>query len=902
MSAGNPIDVRFIARMHFVASAQALEELAETSVAISDELLHLLNRLKVDRNVPLWKSALEAFLTVWKKDKIDAILERLHGFRAELTLRVVITNKNSLDGLSVTFQQSSQLIITQHDDLSRIMSDLIRQKVHADQDAIQRHLELLAAIRASTGPSNTNSTTPWQDVESFDFSQAMQKHILRSLMFYKMEDREEEIVIAHKKTFDWIFCDPEHQKKRWSNFSHWLRNDSGLYWINAKAASGKSTLMKFIRNDARTQQALKAWAEPHQLLVSSFYFWNHGTPMQKTLEGLLRSILHDVLKSRPELYPMMITGSWRESVLRNTATLPPEPTLVQLQKAFQNLMSQLDPDFKLCMIIDGLDEYDCAEMEYPGLAELFKSVSTSKNMKLVVSSRPLLVFEEAFAQEHQLRLQDLTADDIKIYVDDKVERHPRMANLLMKSPASAGNLASAIISKASGVFLWVRLVVESFLEGLTDGDGIEELQKTLDDLPEALEDLFRHTFRKIPQRYRSEASRIFQIVRQFQNTAEHEGNLVSHDSVLTATMLSFAAEGTTALDAGTRDGPLNLAQSSERRASLERRLKSRCCGLIEIHDKWNRYSGEFDQSTTVQSGMTLLGAEVQFLHKTVTDFLNDRANWDTILTGSAEDFDPNMALLSSYITQLKHLEVPKSEGWWEGRDSILILIEVAATFAKQTTNTSVQVELLHEMDRTMSLYWTRNRPKELYHWCNCLRNDDRNKGEWYDSFLSFCIDRGLCHYVAAEFNEHGKVLIQKKGRPLLDHAVRPRLPYRMHLDPMIVTILLENGANPNKSFNGRSAWSTALYEFHQQGGNECFAKILELLVLHRANLNAVIETHATKRARFKKRYSALRVLRCSIDRADGETLPIIQRVIRLLIERGAKEQEWCDGVLVPTES
>lgn len=43
------------------------------------------------------------------------------------------------------------------------------------------------------------------------------------------------------------------------------------------------------------------------------------------------------------------------------------------------------------------------------------------------------------------------------------------------------------------------------------------------------------------------------------------------------------------------------------------------------------------------------------------------------------------------------------------------------------------------------------------------------------------------------------------------------------------------------------------------------------------------------------RSSALGILRCNIDIAEGETLLIMQRVIKLLTERGAKEEEWLGG-------
>jgi hypothetical protein len=49
-------------------------------------------------------------------------------------------------------------------------------------------------------------------------------------------------------------------------------------------------------------------------------------------------------------------------------------------------------------------------------------------------------------------------------------------------------LIDNILEKASGVFLWVKLVVEEITIGLDDGDTGQELQERLDSLPPELED------------------------------------------------------------------------------------------------------------------------------------------------------------------------------------------------------------------------------------------------------------------------------------------------------------------------------------------------------------------------------------------------------------------------------
>jgi chromosomal replication initiation ATPase DnaA len=75
------------------------------------------------------------------------------------------------------------------------------------------------------------------------------------------------------------------------------------FFINGKAGSGKSTLMKFICDDARTKNALKRWAGANELVTLQFFFWNLGTNVQKSHAGLLRGLLHAALEQNPELIP-----------------------------------------------------------------------------------------------------------------------------------------------------------------------------------------------------------------------------------------------------------------------------------------------------------------------------------------------------------------------------------------------------------------------------------------------------------------------------------------------------------------------------------------------------------------------------------------------------------------------
>jgi predicted RND superfamily exporter protein len=84
-------------------------------------------------------------------------------------------------------------------------------------------------------------------------------------------------------------------------FLSWLRTGSHVFHISGKAGSGKSTLMKFLVDHPRTREELNCWAADKQLVFAHFFFWQSGDTLQRSLEGLYRSILFETLKQCPDL-------------------------------------------------------------------------------------------------------------------------------------------------------------------------------------------------------------------------------------------------------------------------------------------------------------------------------------------------------------------------------------------------------------------------------------------------------------------------------------------------------------------------------------------------------------------------------------------------------------------------
>ena len=64
-----------------------------------------------------------------------------------------------------------------------------------------------------------------------------------------------------------------------------------------------------------TKDELLLWAAERKLIIGSLFFWNMGSALQKPFEGLLRSLLHDILTQPRRYIPKVAPIKWRELVL-----------------------------------------------------------------------------------------------------------------------------------------------------------------------------------------------------------------------------------------------------------------------------------------------------------------------------------------------------------------------------------------------------------------------------------------------------------------------------------------------------------------------------------------------------------------------------------------------------------
>jgi hypothetical protein len=149
----------------------------------------------------------------------------------------------------------------------------------------------------------------------------------------------------------------------------------------------------------------------------------------------------------------------------------------EIRRAFNRIISDQSKYF--FFLVDGLDEFDGESKEIIDL--IFGAVRP--NVRLCVSSRAWLPFEDAFKGRPSLLLEELTKEDISTFVNEHFENDGGFLRLRSNEPAASAALLDNIVERAFGVFLWVHLVVQSLLEGFSNSDRIADLQTRLDALP-----------------------------------------------------------------------------------------------------------------------------------------------------------------------------------------------------------------------------------------------------------------------------------------------------------------------------------------------------------------------------------------------------------------------------------
>ncbi|RWA11742.1 hypothetical protein EKO27_g3362 [Xylaria grammica] len=277
----------------------------------------------------------------------------------------------------------------------------------------------------------------------------------KSLEVPGRDDRLVTIDDRFSRTFEWVFDED-------SAIAKWIKEGTGMFWIHGKPASGKSTLMKFIFRSPKTWELLHNFSSKALQIKSAFFFYDRGALLQRSFEGLLRSVLHQIIQESDSLAVLLAGEILRDSSM--TRFTAEGWTINTLESCIHFLLQQKH------------------------------------------TNRPWDIFKRHFGDVPSLQLQDHTKDDIREYCVGFVESKGEAISVALDP------VTSIVIERANGVFLWVKLVLQELIDEAAEGKRGEELSRILSAIPDDLRDYYARIIQRTPEKFRWEAYAIFQII------------------------------------------------------------------------------------------------------------------------------------------------------------------------------------------------------------------------------------------------------------------------------------------------------------------------------------------------------------------------------------------------------
>ncbi|KAK6213198.1 hypothetical protein QIS74_09200 [Colletotrichum tabaci] len=336
------------------------------------------------------------------------------------------------------------------------------------------------------------------------------KECLQSLRFNSMHQRQYQIVDALADTNQWLWVNEEYMK--------W-RDDGGLLWISGKAGSGKSVLANTILQTLG--QNLKKHLDPNPWSVCAWFYSARGVTGGTQHDSMLRTLIFDIIGNNLPAFHAM-KDIYRDLV-RQCNGLVTWPLGV-----LQNVLLLLSGSPSIPNTVAVIDAFDESEKDNnpqntrANITAMFRRLVSlsSGRMRIIFLSRPDADIAKGFREFRHISVQDNNRRDILKIIDDGIfkirsawikimdnpdwdmyddDEHPTTPGattdqilLPAEVEAEIDDIKKYLISKASGVTLWVVLVLKDLQIRLQSQDyfTISDLRMTLKALPVDLEDLY----------------------------------------------------------------------------------------------------------------------------------------------------------------------------------------------------------------------------------------------------------------------------------------------------------------------------------------------------------------------------------------------------------------------------
>lgn len=504
------------------------------SIAVSTELLALVERLRHAKNTPVIGPLKAVYHSMRFREQIARLQRKAERCQSDIIQGLLqatwetstVSHESSTREFQKLDKQDAEILAA----LKAGDSDLLKQIIEP-----RRHFDTtLSGLQDSIRTGNDHIAQKIDSLTQKVLDMAkpdLKKAFVDSLFFPDYERREKALSGPSPKTFEWIFnrdgvADLKSWGQvRWPSFPQWLEDteSSHQYWLSGKAGCGKSTLMAHIIRDdmalSRTKGHLKTWHGTKPLHILKFFLFRPGRELQAGLESLLRSLLYQLVTSIPIMQEILMAEFLRPDCGVRIPTWP-----VETLKNMLKLALDAADDCCFLLFVDGADEFEDFQhlrgrsVDANDLVEILFHIQQPKHVKLCISSRPELRITNVHSSFLEAKLADLNRDDIRRFVCEQMQAMEAISDL-----ENRRSLAWDITRRADGIFLWAAFAVTQMKKACRDGYGDEysELEKRLDDMGKDLNDAISQMLGGIERAHRSAMAFYLQALKSWRDANMH---------------------------------------------------------------------------------------------------------------------------------------------------------------------------------------------------------------------------------------------------------------------------------------------------------------------------------------------------------------------------------------------
>lgn len=392
-------------------------------------------------------------------------------------------------------------------------------------------------------------------------------------------------------------------------------------------------------------------------IVAKFFFNGRVTGFAQSFRGLLQALLYQILEKVP-VTSKYILPKYR--AIKDRLDGGEEWPLKLLLDILLDIIA--DPAIKsMHLLIDALDECaafdstaqtseeDTLTREY--LSKIFSIAHFNSRFKILVTSRhrrfPRILDRDVGYE--QLTLETMTRSDIRKFLERRIVAIP------------TGNqefVQADLMERASGVFLWVKLVLNELIDecaAISD----EELKQILISIPNELESLYARMLNRLVATLKAPQLEETRLMFEWVSLAKRPLTVAEFRYAIALSQHKFAST-----DSFEKSGKVQrLDQTPER-------LKSRSAGLLEVR-----------------------ADTVQFIHQSAKEFCQNSAEFISYFGFSVLDAHVRIAVVCvEYLSWSEFSSITSSELDLEGLH-FRYTMDVTGAFILYAVNWSVHAQL-----------------------------------------------------------------------------------------------------------------------------------------------------------------------------------------------------------------